>query len=118
MQQACGTSIWMQHREGENEKTLAPSQFYFPTSLIAMHKKLHKLLYVSLERSTVELAKSFIDLHVQVPNLDSDSWVSAYEKRKKAEEWLKLTTPWINVKSGLAVFTPLIGGLISYIIPK
>jgi|GEM_PF-5653751 len=76
------------------------------------------LLYVSLERSTVELAKSFIDLHVQVPNLDSDSWVSAYEKRKKAEEWLKLTTPWINVKSGLAVFTPLIGGLISYIIPK
>jgi hypothetical protein len=76
------------------------------------------LLYVTLERSLMELARSFLDLHIQVPDLDSDAWISAYEKRKKAEDWLKLTTPWINVRSGLAVFTPLIGGLISYIIPK
>lgn len=83
---------------------------YFSTILI--------VIYVFIERSMAELAKSFIDLHMQVLSLDSESWDSAYEKRKKAEEWLKLTTPWINAKSGLAVFTPLVGGLISYILPK
>lgn len=76
------------------------------------------LLYVPLEKSMEELARSFIELHIQLPNLDSDSWTSVYEKRKKAEEWLKLTTPLLNIKSGLAVLTPLVGGLISYIIPK
>lgn len=76
------------------------------------------LLYVSLERAILRSARLFIDQHIQMPNLDSDSWPSAYEKYKKAEEWLKLTTPWVNVKSGVAIFTPLVSGLISYIIPK
>ncbi len=83
---------------------------YFTTILIA--------LYLNLERSLVKLAESFIKRHINLPRLSDKSWAETYEKRKQVEEWLGLTSPWINIKSILLVFTPLIGGLISYIIPK
>ena len=83
---------------------------YFTTVLIVM--------YLPLERSLIELAKSFIDLHVNLSELRSGSWSSEYDKLKKAEEWLQLSNDWINLRTTLTIFTPLIGGLISYIIPK
>ncbi|MEO0836715.1 MAG: hypothetical protein AAFY16_12220, partial [Cyanobacteria bacterium J06642_3] len=83
---------------------------YFTTILI--------VLYLNLERSLVKLAKSFIKRCINLRGLWKKSWAEEYEKHKKAEEWLGLTNPWINVKSILLVFTPLVGGLISYIIPK
>lgn len=82
---------------------------YFTTILI--------VLYLNLERSLVRLAESFIRRHINLRRLWEKSWAEEYEKRKKAEEWLGLTSPWINIKSVLLVFTPLIGGLISYILP-
>ncbi|MEO0848944.1 MAG: hypothetical protein AAFY50_21320 [Cyanobacteria bacterium J06648_1] len=81
---------------------------YFTTILI--------VLYLNLEISLVELAKSFIEQQIELPEVQEKSWVEEYKKRKKVEEWLGLTNPWINIKSILLIFTPLAGGLISYII--
>lgn len=83
---------------------------YFTTILLIM--------YLSLSRSLTALAKSFIELHVKLPELSSDLWIPEYEKYKQAEEWLQLSNSWVNLRSSLAILTPLIGGLMSYVIPK
>ena len=83
---------------------------YFTTILLVM--------YMSLERTLTEVAKSFVEIHITLPELNSNSWMTEYERHKQVEEWLQLSHSWVNLRSGLAIFSPLIGGLISYVMPK
>ncbi|MBD2110867.1 MULTISPECIES: hypothetical protein [Cyanophyceae] len=77
------------------------------------------ILYFPSEVMLPKKGKLYILQHIEIPPLSSKDWSECHEKRLKAEEWLNIMKhPLSNLSSNLVILVPLLGGLISYLIPQ
>lgn len=74
------------------------------------------LLYWPLEQGLHRRAKQFLDTHIPLPVPTSEDWEKVYAKRQIAINWLDCNNAKLTVRSGLAIFAPLLSGLISYLL--
>lgn len=76
------------------------------------------LLHWSIERALVDAGEQFLDIHIPLPALTSEAWSTMQTKRQKTITWLGLDKALLSLRSGLTILTPLIGGLLSYLLPN
>lgn len=76
------------------------------------------LLYWPIEKALMDAGQQFLDAHIPLPALTSERWYAVQTKRQQTITWLSLDKSLLSLKSGLTILTPLIGGLLSYLLPS
>ena len=76
------------------------------------------LLYWPIEKALVDAGWRFLDNHIPLPALTSEIWSTVQTKRQQTITWLSLDKSLLSLKSSLTILTPLIGGLLAYLLPN
>ena len=75
------------------------------------------VIYWPLEKALLDRASKYLDIHIPLPPLAAANWSERHSLRQQAATWLGLETALLTPRSALVIFTPLLSGLLAYLLP-